>query len=91
MAPTEPWQTRQQEGEQGKERTGEKPAVNKRSTTKVGAGPVTNMWRSVTTSAMERKIQDLLFYDQLSTFMNTFMQVLLQISSIINTNTNPRI
>lgn len=35
MAPTEPWQTRQKEGERGKERIGEKPMVNKRNTTEV--------------------------------------------------------
>lgn len=35
MVPTEPWQTGPKEGGRGKERKGEKPALNKRSSTEV--------------------------------------------------------
>lgn len=35
MVTTEPWQTRPKEGRRGKERMGEKPVLNKRSSTEV--------------------------------------------------------
>ena len=73
MAPTEPWQTRQKEGEIGKDRMGEKTVVNKKSTTEVesevGAGPITNMSGVSPPLPWRGKIQDLQFYE--SPFENT--------------------